>query len=270
MTVSRRALFKKLLLAALFALGAGAPFTARAQNAPPTPEQLQEWLKRYPDADANHDGILTADEALAYAAKVRAQRSATSRASVAPTPTLTDVVYGPFPRNVLDFWRAPSGKSTPVVIYIHGGGFVTEDKSRARSERLIQQCLDAGVSFAAINYRYLSPSTPLPDVLHDCARAVQFIRAQAAEWNLDKARVAAYGNSAGAGTSLWLAFHDDLADPTNADPVLRESTRLVCAGAISPQASYDWSRWSELVGEENMRRFAGIYNYSLLYGFATA
>src|SRR6185369_4941233 len=139
-----------------------------------------------------------------------------------------------------------------------------------RNERLIQQCLDAGVSFAAINYRYLAPGTPLQDVLRDCARAVQFIRSKSTEWHIDKTRVAAYGNSAGAGTSLWLAFHDDLAEPKNADPVLRESTRLVCAGAISPQASYNWARWPGLVGDDAMKRFSGVYNFSLLYGLGTA
>ncbi len=53
---------------------------------------------------------------------------------------------------------------------------------------------------------------------------------KADDWNVDKTRVAAYGGSAGAGTSLWLAFHDDLADPKSADPVLRESSRLRMRG----------------------------------------
>jgi acetyl esterase/lipase len=192
----------------------------------------------------------------------------TPRTAVAPAPTLADVAYGPAPRNVLDFWRAKSDQPTPVVIYIHGGGFISEDKSKARGDKLVQQCLDAGVSFAAINYRYLSPAAPLQDVLRDCARAVQFIRSKSAEWNIDKTRVAAYGSSAGAGTSLWLAFHDDLADPKNADPVLRESTRLVCAGAMSPQATYDWLRWDDLLGADNVRRFGGRYNSPALYGLA--
>jgi acetyl esterase/lipase len=263
-----RSCFAKFTAALLLGLAVFAPASAQAQLG--TPEQLAEALKRFPDADPNHDGVLTADEALAYAAKRRTSKPASTRASVAPTPTLEDVSYGPAPRNVLDFWRASAEKPTPVVIYIHGGGFLGDDKSRARSEKLIQQCLDAGVSFAAINYRYLAPGVPIQDVLRDCARAVQFIRTKSTEWNIDKTRVASYGSSAGAGASLWLAFHDDLADPKNADPVLRESTRLVCAGAISPQASYNWTRWPELVGEDALKRFSGVYNFSLLYGLTTA
>jgi len=47
------------------------------------------------------------------------------------------------------------------------------------------------------------------------------------------------GGSAGAGISLWLGFHDDLADPDNEDPVLRESTRLSCMAVYNGQTSYD-------------------------------
>ncbi|MGC4007514.1 MAG: hypothetical protein QM811_32080, partial [Pirellulales bacterium] len=90
----------------------------------------------------------------------------------------------------------------------------------------------------------------IQDILRDYARAVQYLRSRSDELNLDKTRIAAYGGSAGAGTSLWLAFHDDLADPTNIDPILRESSRLTCAGAISTQFSYDLPKWRELFGEQ--------------------
>jgi len=68
--------------------------------------------------------------------------------------------------------------------------------------------------------------------LGDAARALQFVRSKAAEWNIDKTRIGATGGSAGACSSLWLAFHDDLADPKSSDPVARESTRLLCAAVI--------------------------------------
>lgn len=190
-------------------------------------------------------------------------------AEVAPAPTIADAHYGPHARNVLDLWQAKSERPAPLVIYIHGGGFISGDKAKARDQRLVQQCLDAGVSFAAINYRYLSPEVPMLDVLHDCARAVQFLRAQAEAWHLDKTHVAVFGSSAGAGTALWLAFHDDLADPKNTDSVLRESTRPVCAGALSPQFSYDFLRWRELLGEDAVKRFGGRYNSPALAGFKT-
>src|SRR5690606_20884103 len=141
------------------------------------------------------------------------------------------------------------------VIYIHGGGFVSGDKLSVRQGRLVRQCLDAGVSVAAINYRFLAPETPLQEILHDSARAVQFLRAHAAAFNLDKLRIAACGHSAGAGTSLWLAFHDDMADPQHHDPVLRESTRLSAAVSWDGQYSYDLPAWGRYFGEENRLKF---------------
>ncbi len=188
-------------------------------------------------------------------------------------PTHADVPYGPHARNVLDFYQADSAQPTPLVIYIHGGGFISGDKAKISEGKDLRRFLDAGVSCAAINYRYItapaSPDIPLQDVLRDCARALQFLRSRAAELNIDKTRVAAFGSSAGAGTSLWLAAHPDLADPQNADPVLRESTRLACVGAMSTQFTYDFPRWREVFGDTAFESFGGRYRSPALYGFKT-
>ncbi|MFQ6099238.1 MAG: alpha/beta hydrolase fold domain-containing protein, partial [Armatimonadota bacterium] len=96
----------------------------------------------------------------------------------------------------------------------------------------------SGISFAAANYR-LSSEAKYPAQMHDSARAIQFIRSKAKEWNVDPSRIAAFGGSAGAGISLWLAFHDDMAKPDSEDPVQRQSTRLTCAIALQAQCTYD-------------------------------
>jgi len=164
-----------------------------------------------------------------------------------PPPTLVNVAYGPHERNVLDFWKVESDQPTPVLIFIHGGGFVGGDKSSIRGSAVLKGALKKGVSFAAINYRFRR-TTPIQNIMRDAARAVQFIRHNAKEWNVDTQRIASYGGSAGAGTSLWLAFHDDLADPENEDPVLRQSTRIVAAGARNTQFTYDVAQWDAVLG----------------------
>ena len=161
---------------------------------------------------------------------------AQSQAQV-PAPDLANIKYGPDQHNVLDFWKAASAKPTPIVIYIHGGGFTGGDKSLGPKVMPIADYLKAGISVASIDYR-LRP-VPIHEILHDCARAVQLIRSQAAEMNIDKKKIGTHGDSAGASTSLWLAFHRDLADPTNPDPVLRESSRPNCASANNFQYSLD-------------------------------
>jgi acetyl esterase/lipase len=143
---------------------------------------------------------------------------------------------------VLDFYRAKSDTPTPVLFFIHGGGWVTGDKKNPGS---LAQCLAAGISVVSINYRYSwqaqldGVKPPVQAPLHDAARALQFVRSKAKEWNLDKKRIGASGGSAGACSSLWLAFHSDLADPKSADPVSRESTRLWCAAVSGAQTSLD-------------------------------
>jgi acetyl esterase/lipase len=177
--------------------------------------------------------------------------AATSKAAD-PPPKLEDIAYGPHERNKLDLWQAPSDSPTPLLIYIHGGGFVAGDKGN-RSKSAVTQCINAGVSFASINYRFRTQA-PLQDILRDAARAVQYLRSRAKELNIDPNRIAAYGSSAGAGTSLWLAFHDDLADPNAADPVLRESSRLIAAGSLEGQASYDLREWDTILGASKFGR----------------
>src|SRR4029079_5526001 len=69
------------------------------------------------------------------------------------------------------------------------------------------------------------------------------------------------GGSAGAGTSLWIGFHDDMADPKNADPILHEFTRLSCMAVLGAQSSYDPFVIKEWVGEAAARHPAleGFY-----------
>jgi sugar phosphate isomerase/epimerase len=152
-------------------------------------------------------------------------------------PTHADVRYGPHERNVLDLYLAKSRQPTPLVLYIHGGGFRGGDKRSLKGSRP-RSFLNAGYSVAAINYR-LTDAAPAPAAYLDCGRALQFLRHHAGKWNLDPKLVASTGGSAGAGTSMWLAFHDDLAEPYSDDPIARQSTRVTCIAVSNGQSSYD-------------------------------
>jgi len=164
-----------------------------------------------------------------------------------PQPTQANVRYGEHERNDLDFWQAKSDKPAPLLFFIHGGGWQNGDKSGIS----VEPYLKAGVSVVSINYRFVSHAgdtkPPVKAPLHDAARALQFVRSKAGEWNIDKVRIGASGGSAGACSSLWLAFHPDMADPNSSDPIARESTRLFCAGVngaqttLDPQQMKDWT-----------------------------
>jgi len=175
--------------------------------------------------------------------KARKTTAAVSQTAIAPTKA--NVRYGDHPRHVLDFWQAESKTPTPVAFVIHGGGWRGGDKDRVDRFADVQDLLNAGISVVAINYRYVQNGEedgvepPVKAPLYDAARALQFVRSKAKEWNLDKERIGAAGGSAGACSSLWLAFHDDLADPDSDDPVARESSRLWCAAVIGAQTTLD-------------------------------
>ncbi|MFG0295503.1 MAG: alpha/beta hydrolase fold domain-containing protein, partial [Maioricimonas sp. JB045] len=215
----------------MFLLVATAAADVTSENDP----RLKRWLQRFPAADANRDGVLTEAEARDFRNRQQQQRRRTEKRL--PDPTHADVAYGPHQRNVLDVWLAESDEPTPLLIYIHGGGFVGGNK-RGFSTAILKACQDSGISVAAIHYRFVS-TDPFPAPQQDAARAVQFLRSKATDWNLDPQRVAAFGGSAGAGLSLWLGFHDDLADPDSDDRVARQSSRLVAVGSRGGQSSYD-------------------------------
>lgn len=168
-----------------------------------------------------------------------------------PKPTLSEIRYGDHERHVLDFWKAESKQPTPLLFVIHGGGWTGGSKERLHRFADPNALLKAGISVVAINYRYIPQAEaagikpPVRGPLHDAARALQFVRSKAGEWNIDKKRIGAAGGSAGACSSLWLAFHDDLADPKSDDPIARESTRLICAAVNGAQTTLDPKQMKE-------------------------
>jgi acetyl esterase/lipase len=167
-----------------------------------------------------------------------------------PNPTHYDVAYGPHPKQVVHVWKAESDKPTPVLFFVHGGGW----SGGARLSGvlpLLNPLLEKGISVASVEYRFINEATddgivpPVKGPLTDAARALQFLRSKAGEWGLDKTKIGASGGSAGACTSLWLAFHDELADPKSEDPVARESSRLSFAAVSGAQTTLDPAQMKE-------------------------
>lgn len=152
-------------------------------------------------------------------------------------PDLINIRYGDHKRQVYDFWKNPQHSNAPLLIYIHGGGFMKGNKDTAQRMH-IDRWLQDGFAFASIHYR-LTDSAPFPAQMHDAARALQHIRFHAQQYGIDPTRIACAGESAGSGISQWIGFHDDLADANNTDPIAKESTRIKAIGALNMQCTYD-------------------------------
>lgn len=188
-----------------------------------------------------------------------------------PPPTAVNVSYGPHARQVLDIWQPCALAPTPLVLFIHGGAWLGGDKASV-SQHGLHHLLDAGIAVASINYRFINLAetceAPVKTPLADAARALQFLRFKANDWNIDAQRIGGAGESAGGASVLWLAFHEDLANPTSADPVARHSTHLTCVAVSRAQTSLDPRELRAWIPNYNYGRHAfGFANFGALYAF---
>jgi acetyl esterase/lipase len=105
-----------------------------------------------------------------------------------------ELAYGGHPRQRLDLYRprAVAGP-LPTVVWIHGGGWRSGDKSQMEP---VRRLLCRGYAVAAVNYR-LSGDAIFPAQIDDVKAAISFLRARAGTYGLDGERFAAFGSSAG-------------------------------------------------------------------------
>jgi acetyl esterase/lipase len=93
--------------------------------------------------------------------------------------------------------------SAPVVLTIHGGGFIVGDYNMDDAA-FESWCPNLGVVGVSVNYR-LAPETPFPGPLNDCLAAWRWIQANADTFGCDSGRVGVVGASAGGGLAAALA-----------------------------------------------------------------
>jgi hypothetical protein len=154
-------------------------------------------------------------------------------------------------RQLFDIFLPSQTGSYPLVINIHGGGFTGGSKdskyktSSGRKE--IEFFVNQGIAYASIEYRLISTTGPdtsgVKKPLYDVKRALQFIRYYCKALKINPEKIVLTGTSAGAGTSLWLNVHDDMADSLATDPILRQSTKVNAVYLNNPQSTYDVNDW---------------------------
>jgi acetyl esterase/lipase len=152
-------------------------------------------------------------------------------------PPVNAVAYGPLPEQLLDVHLPTAGTGPfPVIIYLHSGGWVGGTRTVVPGV-LMQQIDRAGIAVVSIDYRLTAHAVdgsivnpfPVPDT--DVDRAVRFVRAHAATWNLDPTRVLLAGASAGGHlAALAAAAPGQFVDPTLPADLASVSPRV--AGVI--------------------------------------
>lgn len=110
----------------------------------------------------------------------------------------------------LDVLQVPSAKPTPVVVQLHGGGWIRGD--RPSSYRTFSALLAAGMSVVTVDYR-VAKEAPAPAAIGDVRCALAWVKANAAQYNFDLTRVVVYGASAGGHLALMAAYAPPSFDP---------------------------------------------------------
>lgn len=162
-----------------------------------------------------------------------------------------DLAYGPHERHRLDLYGAPGDGLKPVLLFVHGGGFVLGDKgdtgwSNAAVGRMAAR---RGWIGAVMNYR-LAPDHLWPAGSEDVAAAVDFLRGAVAEHGGDPERIVVMGTSAGAvHVSGFLRLRPDHGDLVRGavllsglygcTPLDPKDTRYYGAGDYAAMAPWD-------------------------------
>ena len=139
-----------------------------------------------------------------------------------PGPAVTvfnDLVYGPDPIHRLDLHLpAGAGPSTPVLVYLHSGGWVGGDKTGIPD--MVRRYVERGYALASVDYS-LAPDHPFPAPVHDVNLAIRWLKHYAAtEGVFDGDRMVLTGASAGGHLAAFAAATQGRYDPPTIPPDL--------------------------------------------------
>lgn len=131
------------------------------------------------------------------------------RAASTLEPTANDIAYAELSETqTLDLFVPAEGEGPfPLIIFIHGGGFMMGDNTMAAAE--LDPMIAAGYAVASLNYR-LSGEALFPAPVEDVKAAVRWLRANAETYNLNPEAFAAWGGSAGGNLAAMLGTTGDV------------------------------------------------------------
>ena len=131
---------------------------------------------------------------------------------------------------VCDIYLPEGVEKAPVIILVHGGGFMFGDQGMTVILPVIDKALENGYAVVSVDYRKASEAV-FPAALADVKAAVRFVKAHAMEYGFDPEHIAVWGESAGAYLSLMTALTADVAelngDVTDYDKIPSDVTALV-------------------------------------------
>lgn len=125
----------------------------------------------------------------------------------------------------LNMARPPGSGPFPAIVCIHGGGF--RAGTRQGYDPLIRRLAERGYAAVTISYR-LAPQHPFPAAVHDVKAAVRWLKANAARYSVDPARIGVTGGSAGGHLAQFLGVTAGIPEFEGQTGQEAESSRVSC------------------------------------------
>ena len=167
---------------------------------------LWDWIKE-------GNATVTVDDA---AMTFVPEGAGASAKAPAETAGLKNVAYASNSKaQVCDIYLPEGVEKAPVIVLVHGGGFMFGDQGMHVIQPVIEKSLEKGYAVVSVDYRKATEAV-FPAALGDVKAAVRFVKAHAMEYGFDPERIAIWGESAGAYLSLMTALTPDVAE-LNAD-----------------------------------------------------
>ena len=152
-------------------------------------------------------------------AVIASSPTSTVTPSASPTPTFVPTKFGTAELDItycapndlpqkMDIYYPASGGPWPVLLYVHGGGWNKGDKAEGAGWRGMTE---RGFLVVSVNYRLAAYGSKFPVMIEDVKCAVRYLRAHAAEYNLDGQHIGAVGASAGGHLAALLGTADESA-----------------------------------------------------------
>ena len=212
--------FMKTLFAVI---GIGLTVFAQAQTSKDNP-RLKNALERFPQADANSDGVLTMEEAKAF--KKERQADAPEQADGSTSHIYKTV--GTYELKL--FVDSPKGHKAeakvPAIVFFHGGGF--RSGSVTQFEKQAGYLAERGVVAVRVRYRLTKdPGVEVTDCVEDAISAMRWVRANAGKIGIDPDRIAASGGSAGGYLSAATLLVDHINAKTDPEGVSAKPNAMV-------------------------------------------
>lgn len=193
-----------------------------------------------------------------------------------PTPITFDHLYynniqfGSTNKEKLDIW-IPMNVSEPtgLIVYWHGGGFVTGNHDSAHAAFDIDELIGHGIAVVSAEYDFVEVYherfNGIMGSVESAFKAVQFMKFHSEFFNIDKTRILAHGGSAGAGLAAIVGYSSDQKDLGAANPMLHESTRVKAVLLENPQSTYNFSKWDSEIFNPFIPEYSGADEYNNVF-----